>query len=618
MDEGSKELTAFSTQKDHWEWCRLPFGLRNAPAAFQREIQLVLKKLPKNKVTVYIDDILISSDSFAEHVSLVKEVLQTLQENNLKINPGKCAWFKPEVKFLGHIVGQGGIRKDPEYMEAIEKYPRPENVVNLQSFLGLINFQRKFIPKCSEMAKPLSRLTGGQPKARLEWSDEMINAFESLKYHAVQDLQLTYPDYSDAAQDLELYVDASDVGAGACLSQLQGEMDRIIGYASMCFSETQRGYSVVDRELAGLRWGVKTFRNFLFGVHFILYTDHQPLVYLNNMKLVCSRLARTVEDLAEYDMEIRYLPGRLNICADTMSRITKQATDSGQYYNSETEPGLPNGFELDGEPSPGGGDSLFISILKTLSHLENTVLPRDHYELRKKLVSEVLDHPDKYNIKLNRDSRRELRLMLRPGQLPCPEVILAACRIYDLQIFVYYWNTEPVVYRYWKSPDEPRKKIFLQCLSGIHYNALTTNGIFKSPQVSLSNIVTCGYGRCANPEIVKGMEISLITETTLKYFKTRNCAKIDKVANDISGATGLPVISESIAYINIDHGSGIKKRTTRFMVVPDNIIQGCILLGTDYLRANKVDVDFSSNECRYVNLIITEMDEETVLIGKYL
>ena len=137
----------------------------------------------------------------------------------------------------------------------------------------------------------------------------------------VKEIELAYPDYSEGAAKLELWVDASNLGAGAYLAQQQGEGHRVIGFASMTFTPAQMEYHTLERELSALRWGVKTFKPFLYGIQFILYTDHQPLIHLNNMKLICSRLARTVQELSEYNFEIRYTPGHLNCAADALSRL---------------------------------------------------------------------------------------------------------------------------------------------------------------------------------------------------------------------------------------------------------------------------------------------------------
>ena len=187
-------------------------GLRNAPAAFQREIEAVLHTFPSNKVITYIDGILIMGNSFQEHLSLMSKVLKTLQNYNIKIKPSKCEFFKCEVEFLGHIVSRGGIRKTTDYVQRIAEFPQPRTVGELREFLGFVNFHRKCLPNCSVIQNPLSCLTGVKV---LTWTPEMTSAFAQLKQDMQNDIELAYPDYSDDAAKLQLWVNASASGAGA-------------------------------------------------------------------------------------------------------------------------------------------------------------------------------------------------------------------------------------------------------------------------------------------------------------------------------------------------------------------------------------------------------------------
>ena len=357
VDEDSRHYTAFSTQKNHWQFKRLSFGLRNAPAAFQREIQAVLSSFPSNKVIAYLDDILIMGTSFSEHVQLVGKVLQTLKTYGIKIKLSKCEWAKQEVEYLGHLVSETGLKKTPEYVKKVLNYPKPKTSGELREFLGLVNFQRKFVPHCSTIQKPLSSMLCDNKKKVLIWNSESDTAFGTLIENLAHDVELGYPDYSENASKLELWVDASNVGAGAYLAQVQDGAHRIIGFASMSFTRAQNNYDVREKELAALRWGVKTFRPFLLGVEFIIYTDHQPLLYLDSMKLICSRLARTYEELSEYLFEVRYVPGHINTAADALSRLNENM-NVPEYVSSGDF--LPQGLKIE-MLSPGGGDSLFIS-----------------------------------------------------------------------------------------------------------------------------------------------------------------------------------------------------------------------------------------------------------------
>jgi hypothetical protein len=164
---------------------------------------------------------------------------------------------------LGHVVSAEGLRKQPEFIAKVDALPRPSTVGELRSFLGLINFQRKFVEGASTIQKPLSCLTGGRGSSKIVWTPECVTAFDKLKELMKQDIVLSFPDYRKEASPLELWVDASSMGAGACLRQVQDNHSKVICYASMTFEGSQINYSTLDKELAALRWGVRTFRTFL-------------------------------------------------------------------------------------------------------------------------------------------------------------------------------------------------------------------------------------------------------------------------------------------------------------------------------------------------------------------
>ena len=221
LDPDSRECTAFSTAYSHYQFKRLSFGLRNAPATFQREIRRVLSEFPKKNVIVFIDDILIMEKTFEAHLELVSRVLHTLARFNMKIKPDKCQWFADEVDFLGHTVSASGLKKQLDYVEKVDAFPRPQTVREVQQFLGLLNFQRKFVKDLSTLQRPLSELTGGKKNSKIVWTEERVKAFETLKMQMRQEVELAFPRYGPEAEELVLWVDASDVGAGGCLMQNQ-------------------------------------------------------------------------------------------------------------------------------------------------------------------------------------------------------------------------------------------------------------------------------------------------------------------------------------------------------------------------------------------------------------
>ena len=395
-----KDLTAFTTSANHYQFKRLPFGLKNAAIAFQRMMQQIIAPIKSNNVIIYIDDILIMTETFEEHLKLVQKVLATLKTYNIKIKVPKCKFFQDNVHFLGHKISAEGIRKSEDYVMKVRDFPKPQTVTEMRKFLGLVNFQRKFIPKCSEVMKSLTEITGGQKKAKIEWTEERETAFKRLKEEISKEVILTYPNYSEKAPPLELYVDASGVGAGACLMQEQNGIYRVIGYGSMCFSTTQCRYSTIERELAAIQWGCQNFKSFLFGVKFMLFTDHKPLIYMNNMATHSSRIQRTLELLAEFDFTIKYIPGLENTAADVLSRM------EGDNLPDDFQVGLPKEFIIL-ERIEGGGNSMFLAMIAAMKLVfDEDKMPEDHLEIRKRVINELIREPAKYKLLNNKCEKK--------------------------------------------------------------------------------------------------------------------------------------------------------------------------------------------------------------------
>ena len=632
LDDSSKEVTAFSTARAHYQFKRLSFGLRNAPAAFQRLIQEVLRELPRKKVVVFIDDILIMSSSFEEHLELVGRVLETLGSHGIKIKPSKCQWFADEVDFLGHTVSCSGLKKQQVYVDKVLDFPEPSTVSQMREFLGLVNFQKKFVPGASVIQKPLAEWTKGKKSSKITWTEEMRDAFKKLKTLMAEDVELAFPSYAQDSEKLELYVDASAKGAGACLQQRQNGVMRTIAYASMTFNHAQRNYSTIERELAALRWGIKSLRSFLFGIEFVVKTDHQPLVHLHNMRLVDSRLARTLTELADFNFTIEYTPGRYNEAADGLSRM--YAEKPGEVSEEATEE-LPAGLDLNGAPVAGGGDSMLISLLRCLLSAEVNHEIRSHLELRKILVEELLKAPEKYGFKkLDKNRRRELRLMQYAGQLPCLELLLVASYLFDVQIFVYFWSTQPIVYRDERIKEKEVKTVHLQCLAGIHFNALKVNDQYcpvvpinlvsgyrgsdeKGDEVELKEVgihevadqctqcdpsdhpridVQIGEKQfCAILDL--GAEVSLVRQSVVDKLSDETKENYEKTTIEAIGLTGDSGNIEGCIDLHIRLPAGMGDVKYTFGVVNDQLIPNCMLFGIDFMSDNRLSIDGVKGVC---------------------
>jgi predicted aspartyl protease len=645
----SAEYTAFSTQKNHYQFRRLSFGLKNAPGAFQREMQEVLSEFNSKQVLVYIDDILIMAHTFDEHLDLVTKVLATLNHYGMKIKPSKCCWFLPEVRFLGHMVGWQGVRKSDEYMDSVRQFPKPTTVKELRSFLGLVNFQRKFIPHCSTLCKPLTCLTGGVDKSKLHWTHDMDESFEALKEAICSDIELAYPDYSSGAAKLELATDASGTGAGACLSQKQGDDVRVIAYASTTFSRAQCNYSTIERELAAIRWAVKVFRGFLYGIPFLLFTDHRPLVYMSNMSRQNARLMRTFNELAEYDFEVHYRAGKDNFQPDLFSRVGHG--DSGDALHALSW--LPEGLTVI-EQVPGGGDTMVDSMLQVLElhrRKNNVVLavPSSSVELRVLLVNLILDSPLQYGLKPGRHSRACIKLMKIPGQLPSEVFLFAFASLYALEVWIHCEMTQPVIYEPIPSlsHSDETKHVHLQRLAGVHYNPLSADCQYQPVdpyRLSSGCVALSGDDLdCKTPELteVSDLEevlvnmvgdpdfgrlacsshhtINLLSRATVTIGDNRLCALFDTGAKiSLISAPAYTQLSELVrqksdystpgqsiktigslvqslgrATLNLQFESG-QEVTSTLLVVSDDSMPFCLIIGHDILKRLDLSIDYSS------------------------
>jgi len=646
LDEASKPLTAFSTSRNHYHFNRVSFGLKNSGIAFQRAMQHVLTGFSYKNVIIYIDDVLIMNENFEEHLELVKKVLVTLAENGIKIKADKCEFFKQEVTFLGHVIGCSGIRKSPEYMLKVRNYPKPKTVKELRQFLGLVNFQCKFVDKCSVIAKPLSILTGGPKKKVLEWSEDMDKAFETLKDKLVEDVELSFPDYREGAERLELFVDASSVGTGGCLVQKQNGIYRTIGYSSMTFDKTQARYSTIERELVAIRWGLKTFRPFIYGIPFILYTDHKPLVYLQSMSHECSRLMRTFSDLAEYDFEIKYRPGKDNEAADAMSRII-DVPSTEEYEELVSGCLLPKGLKLIREVK-GGGDSMFVSLKDCFDELKeekDMVIPESALELRRISVELLLNNSNQFGMKIDRENKKRITSMKYPGCVPCEEILLAVCELYRVDIWVHYGMKSPVVYRCNRKATESDSLpiLHLQCVSGVHFNPVrkVKKDIDDSVDEKMVNTVMkleyCKTNvrevelnesekmeslvythkialKCSHPTISMlscgvhvddlnfcaivdtGAEVSLVDENMFNLLKRRDDSIVlkDPDGKIVRGIDRAPTALLGTTELKLGILGHKMNDTSVFAVVRADMFSACCLLGANFIRENCVTIDFEA------------------------
>jgi hypothetical protein len=305
--------TAFLTRYGSYEFLVMPFGLTNAPAVFMDLMNRIFRPFLDQFIIVFIDDILIFSQTEAEHEEHLRITLQTLRDHQLYAKFSKCEFWLSEVKFLGHVISGDGIAVDPSKVEAVTDWQQPTTVSEIRSFLGLAGYYRKFIQDFSRIATPLTRLT--KKGVQFVWDSRCEEAFKCLKEKLTSAPVLMIP-RSD--QCFVVYTDASLQGLGGVL------MQRVIAYASRQLQIHEQNYPTHDLELAAVVFALKIWRHYLYGVQFELFTDHKSLRYLYSQKELNQRQSRWMELIKDYDFALQYHPGKANVVADALSRKTRR------------------------------------------------------------------------------------------------------------------------------------------------------------------------------------------------------------------------------------------------------------------------------------------------------
>ena len=255
MEAKSQNYTAFSTPFGSFKWLRMPIGFTGSPNTFQSLMEHVLVGLTWNITVPYLDDCIIFSKTPEEHIKRLQQVFQGCREANLKFNPTKCAFFQTKVQFLGHVFSINGLEAGPEKVK-VQNFPVPQNQTDVNSFLGLCSYYRRYIKNFAMIARPLHKAS--EIESSFTWTEETQEAFESLKKHLSPAPILAFP---DVKEPFILYTDASLTAMGAVLSQVQDKKERAICYASKAFSKSQTNYSATKRELLAIVTFTRHFKH---------------------------------------------------------------------------------------------------------------------------------------------------------------------------------------------------------------------------------------------------------------------------------------------------------------------------------------------------------------------
>ncbi|MCG8113688.1 MAG: RNase H-like domain-containing protein, partial [Candidatus Thiodiazotropha taylori] len=332
IEEQDKYKTAFTVgNMGFFECNRMAFGLTNAPASFQRLMERCMGDMNLKECLIFLDDILIFSSTFEEHLSRLEAVFSRLHQHGLKLKPSKCEFFKSSVKYLGHVVSENGVETDPEKIEALASWPIPTNIKTLRSFLGFTGYYRRYIKDYAKIVKPLNDLLVGHPTHKpstakskkksgvpWEWGETQQNAFSTIKDKLSSPPILAYADFK---KPFILHTDASLEGLGAVLYQEQDGIERVIAYASRGLRSSEKHYPAHKLEFLCLKWAITDkFHDYLYGNHFTVCTDNNPLTYVLTSAKLDATGHRWLAALSSFDFNLVYRSGRSNGDADGLSR----------------------------------------------------------------------------------------------------------------------------------------------------------------------------------------------------------------------------------------------------------------------------------------------------------
>lgn len=309
--------TAFVTQEGHFQWTCLPFGLKTAPAIFQRILSNIIRKYKLSSFAVnFIDDILIFSKTFEEHIIHLSRLLEAILTEGFRLKFSKCIFANHYAKYLGHIIENNSVKPLKDYLTAVKNFPVPETRKNIRQFLGKVNFHHKFIPNSAIILEPLHNLL--RKDVKFIWSTECQESFDKIKKLLCSEPILKI---FDPKLPISIYTDASIKGVGAVLKQEdKNGVNKPVAYFSKKLTETQKKKKAIYLECLAIKEAVKYWQHWLMGREFTVYSDHKPLENLNIKSRTDEELGDLTYYLSQYNFKIKYNPGKSNQEADSLSR----------------------------------------------------------------------------------------------------------------------------------------------------------------------------------------------------------------------------------------------------------------------------------------------------------
>lgn len=312
-----RSKTGFVTQDGHFQWTCLPFGLKTSPAIFQRILSNILRKHNLTGYSVnYIDDILIYSTSFQEHITHIRNVLDAIIKEGFRLKFKKCTFASDSVRYLGHVIQNNSVRPLKDNLISIKNFPTPKNQKNIRQFLGKINFYHEYIPRSAIILDPLHKLL--RKNEKFVWSEECEESFNQIKKYLCSQPVL---EIFDKDLPIKIFTDASIEGIGAILKQTQPDgKDKPVAFFSKKLNESQKRKKAIYLECYAMKEAVQYWQHWLIGKQFIIYSDHKPLENMNIRSRTDEELGDLTYYLSQYDFTVKYIPGKENVEADCLSR----------------------------------------------------------------------------------------------------------------------------------------------------------------------------------------------------------------------------------------------------------------------------------------------------------
>ena len=317
IQERDKEKTAFRTSSGQlFEFNQVPFGLCNAPATVSRLMDRVLAGLHWETCLFYLDDIIVFTATWEEHLARLHQVFECLRHAKLKLGADKCTFVAREFSYLGHRVTEEGLLPDPALLAAIRKISPPQNATEVRSFLGLAGYYQHYVKNFAAIAGPLHALT--RKDAVFHWSTDCQDAFDRLKTLLTTSPITAFPDFN---LPFQLYTDALTAGLGAILDQVREGKERIICCASRSLNQAEKAYPATKLECLAIVWAIAKFRPYLMSIPFEVYTDHYTLQWLKTMRTGSALLHRWSATLEEYDFTVKHRQGKSQTHVDGLSLL---------------------------------------------------------------------------------------------------------------------------------------------------------------------------------------------------------------------------------------------------------------------------------------------------------